>query len=466
TRGGDGVALAAADCVGARAQGGLAGAKGGGSVHRRRQLGAHVVEHRRRRRRAVAAKRVQQLLGGAAVPHAHLHAAAQRGKAGADPMDAEAEEWPREAEEAAGEAVWEAAGEEQGPAASSWGQQQQEQAPLFYNAFIFPQEPQPLYRATQEYACRPSTSCPNTNFLKGVKWSPDGACLLTASDDNWCGPLSVSCPNMRTICTCSERRGYNDADEPTAAYSLAFSPDGARLLGGYNRSIYAFDVSRPGRDYKRVVTHKRKQQESIAGIVSCIAFSPAGEVFAAGTYTGALGVYDARTYELSLLLSGNRGGLTQLMFSADGNYLYTGARQDEQMFCWDVRHTYEALYTMQRDTGRTNQRIQFDIEPCGKHLITGDCSGRVTVFDLQDGSQVDSQCIAQDTINGVAFHPAGLDLLATASGHRRYAEPGGSGDDDDTGPDEPPAPVRSAAAALPPPPRPSNSLMLWRVQCQ
>ena len=26
-------------------------------------------------------------------------------------------------------------------------------------------------------------SCPNTNFLKGVAWSPDGACLLTASED-------------------------------------------------------------------------------------------------------------------------------------------------------------------------------------------------------------------------------------------------------------------------------------------
>jgi hypothetical protein len=26
---------------------------------------------------------------------------------------------------------------------------------------------------------------PNSNFLRGVRWSPDGACLLTASDDNW-----------------------------------------------------------------------------------------------------------------------------------------------------------------------------------------------------------------------------------------------------------------------------------------
>ena len=32
----------------------------------------------------------------------------------------------------------------------------------------------------------------------------------------------------------------------------------------------------------------------------------------------------------------------------------------------------QVLYTMQRDTHSTNQRISFDIEPCGRHLATGD----------------------------------------------------------------------------------------------
>ena len=208
-----------------------------------------------------------------------------------------------------------------------------------------------------------------------------------------------------------------------------------------------------------------------------MAWSPAGDVFAAGTYTGGLGVYDGRTYELLLLLSGTKGGLTQvrgvptcyhtcrgrrapiggndgtfvcaraapvplswllyllassslapppcppalslslptqfppslslslslpqsfpllhthllfstllrtstppqLLFSADGNYLYTGARQDPHMLCWDVRHTYAALYSMERPTAHTNQRVQFDIEPAGRHLLTGGCDGAVLV---------------------------------------------------------------------------------------
>ena len=61
----------------------------------------------------------------------------------------------------------------------------------------------------------------------------------------------------------------------------------------------------------------------------------------------------------------------QVKFSADGNFLYTGARKDPDILCWDVRYTSDIVYSLQRDTADTNQRIQFDIEPVGRHLTTG-----------------------------------------------------------------------------------------------
>ena len=64
-------------------------------------------------------------------------------------------------------------------------------------------------------------------------------------------------------------------------------------------------------------------------------------------------------------------GALQVLFSKDGNFLYTGARRDTCIQCWDIRSTQNALYTIQRDTPTTNQRISFDIEPCGRHLATG-----------------------------------------------------------------------------------------------
>ena len=65
--------------------------------------------------------------------------------------------------------------------------------------------------------------------------------------------------------------------------------------------------------------------------------------------------------------------MIQVKFSADGNFLYTGARKDPEIMCWDVRYTSEVVYTLHRDTADTNQRIQFDIEPVGRHLATGEC---------------------------------------------------------------------------------------------
>ncbi len=111
---------------------------------------------------------------------------------------------------------------------------------------------------------------------------------------------------------------------------------------------------------------------------------------------------------------------TQVTFSPDGNFLYSGARQDSSLFCWDVRATGQALYSLQRNSSDTNQRIGFSIEPSGRTLATGGCDGRVLVFDLRDGSAVGSWAAANDSCNGVDFAPCMNGLLATASGHRRY----------------------------------------------
>eukprot|EP00967_Tisochrysis_lutea_P113869 scaffold181039_cov15-Tisochrysis_lutea.AAC.1 len=66
---------------------------------------------------------------------------------------------------------------------------------------------------------------------------------------------------------------------------------------------------------------------------------------------------------------------------------------------------------LQRDTKSTNQRISFSIEPCGRHLLTGGCSGAV-----RTGNQVDELVIAEgDTVNGCDTHPF-LSLLAVSTG--------------------------------------------------
>jgi len=78
-----------------------------------------------------------------------------------------------------------------------------------------------------------------------------------------------------------------------------------------------------------------------------------------------------------------------------------------------------SINRLYRTADTTNQRIYFDIEPCGRHLATGGQDGMVHVYDLQGGQWVTGFQAAADTVNGFSFHPY-LPFAATSSGHRRF----------------------------------------------
>lgn len=148
---------------------------------------------------------------------------------------------------------------------------------------------------------------------------------------------------------------------------------------------------------------------SYIGIISSIAFCPAHSgLLATGSYSQTTAICREDNMELLYVLHGQQGGVThvssgsqylfaknpcfghqtntlrilflfQVMFSKDGNYLYTGGRKDPYILCWDIRKAAEVVYKLYRSTEDTNQRILFDIEPLGRHLGTG---GQVLFFVL------------------------------------------------------------------------------------
>jgi len=175
--------------------------------------------------------------------------------------------------------------------------------------------------------------------------------------------------------------------------------------------------------------------DGLSGLVSCIDFTPPvtgpTALVAAGSYSGSAALFDPLTGEIAFVLEGHTGGITQVKFGADGNYLYTGARRDGAVRCWDVRYTSDVVYTLERQSKGTNQRIGFSIEPCGRHLASGGEDGWIGVWDLRDGSKVAGFEGAKDVVvNGVEFHPGG-GLLLSASGERRYDVEADDGSDDD-----------------------------------
>ncbi|CAF2070318.1 unnamed protein product [Brassica oleracea var. botrytis] len=325
------------------------------------------------------------------------------------------------------------------------------------------------------------------NFLKGLKWSPDGSCFLASSEDNtlslfylpqdggesngygvtipeedsygasllvnegesvydfcWYPYMSVSDPLTCVFATTTRDhpihlwdsssgelrctyRAYDAMDEITAAFSIGFNPGGNKIFAGYNNSIRVFDLHRPGRDFGQYSTLQKKKEGQAGCILSTLAFSPTNSgMLAVGSYGQTTGIYREDNMELLYVLHGQEGGVTHVQFSKDGNYLYAGGRKDPYILCWDMRKSVEIVYKLYRATENTNQRVFFDIEPCGRHLGTGGQDGLVHMYDLQTGNWVSGYQAASDTVNAFSFHPY-LPMAATSSGHRRFSIP----DDDD-----------------------------------
>ncbi|KAK7836441.1 telomerase cajal body protein 1 [Quercus suber] len=358
-------------------------------------------------------------------------------------------------------------------------QEEQQQQEYSWPVIRFDVPPHRTYHFYNQFRNSPN---PN-NFLKAIKWSPDGSCFLTSSEDNtlrvftlpdngsggdintcsiaadedsyaaklvmnegesvydfcWYPYMSASDPVSCVFASTARDhpihlwdatsgelrctyRAYDAMDEITAAFSIAFNPTGTKIFAGYNKAVRMFDIHRPGRDFKQHST-LQGNKEGQTGIISALAFCPTHTgLLAMGSYSQTTAIYQEDNMELLYVLHGQEGGVTHVQFSKDGNYLYTGGRKDPYILCWDIRKAVDVVYKLYRSSESTNQRILFDIEPLGRHLGSGGQDGFVHIYDLQTGHWVSSFQAASDTVSGFSFHPF-LPMAASSSGHRRFVVP-------------------------------------------
>lgn len=342
---------------------------------------------------------------------------------------------------------------------------------------------------------------PANNTVKGCKWSPDGLCLLTASEEDrqlrlfelpahlmaaaaadgvstggkmdtmaaaaaagagpsgselqpalavregesiydyaWFPGMDSSNPVTCVFASTSREQplhlwdaysgqcrasyvSYNHLDEVTAPHSLAFNPSGARLYCGFDRCVRVFDVSRPGRQCDVRPTCKTKRsRDGLRGLLSCFAFAPDyPDLYACGSFSGTTGLYDERDpSHLIVELEAHGGGVTQLSFSHDGTMLYSAARRDDQIRCWDIRSTCRVLATFRR-AAPTNQKIGFElIDSASSALLTASQDGSVLLYDTTNPQAEPATLLTfGDATNAATRHPS-LPLLAVASGERRF----------------------------------------------
>ncbi|KAI0980939.1 hypothetical protein GJ496_010870 [Pomphorhynchus laevis] len=134
-----------------------------------------------------------------------------------------------------------------------------------------------------------------------------------------------------------------------------------------------------------------------------------------------LGLYSVKDGSEMAILSGHTGGVTHTAFSNDGNYIYTGARKDNRILCWDLRHLDSVLKTYKR-SAKTNQRIYFDINRQDNTLSSGSSDGSIMSW-TNDDREFKHDKAHNDCVNGVSYNPVLPAILISSSGQRKFPVP-------------------------------------------
>ncbi|KAJ5200731.1 hypothetical protein N7491_008462 [Penicillium cf. griseofulvum] len=231
---------------------------------------------------------------------------------------------------------------------------------------------------------------------------------------------------------------------------------GTHFLTGSDSLICLFDVSRTGAQgpvsSMPTIPSKRKQIVGggigMKGIVSALALNPSGDgILAAGTFTRHVGLYSSNgsgellgTFSVART-SANREiggrGVTQLVWSPCGRYLYVAERKSDGILVYDVRVTGQLLGHLRGRKAHTNQRMKVDIVASGSdgshEIWAGGTDGFMRVWRSPEhcagGKDPDWEYkVHDDAVTSTMFHPMGS-VVATCSGQRHFVSDDSSDED-------------------------------------
>jgi WD40 repeat protein/serine/threonine protein kinase len=203
-----------------------------------------------------------------------------------------------------------------------------------------------------------------------------------------------------------ERNSVGFRLPPPAITSIAFSPDGTRIVAASARALGSdggpprldpesslvgvFDVSSGN-----MLTTFTGHRESATSAV----FSPDGQRIASGSLDKTIKVWDANTGAELLTLRGHESRVLSVAYSPDSKWIVSGS-DDGTVRVWDA--STGAGLRILRGHGREVCSVGFS--PDGKRIVS--CSGDTTVR-LWDAATGEEQGILLGAANSAAFSPDG-----------------------------------------------------------
>lgn len=209
----------------------------------------------------------------------------------------------------------------------------------------------------------------HAGFVKSIAFSPDGATLVSGSQDDTLKLWDVK--------SGVERSSLKHTGWKAGVSAVAFSPDGRLLAAGRSdKTIAVWDVA-AGKLLRWLRGH--------AGMVHAVAFSPDGASLASGSSDRTIRFWDVSSGKETGVLDGGKqeGGVQTVAFSPNGRLL--------------VSSSYDAVKVWDVAAGKPLQTIDKALRPAfspdGRMLAAGSAAGgtgNLGLWDVASGKQLRS----------------------------------------------------------------------------
>ncbi|KAH8828723.1 WD40-repeat-containing domain protein [Flagelloscypha sp. PMI_526] len=230
--------------------------------------------------------------------------------------------------------------------------------------------------------------------VRSVAFSPDGLRVVSGSEDNI----------VRIWDTQSGRRRNKLIGHQNYVNSVSFSPDGSRIVSGSDdKSVRIWD-SQSGCQLNKLDGHQNW--------VCSVAFSPENTRIVSGSCDKSVRIWDAHSGQQLNKLKGHQGPVCSVAFSPDGSRIVSGSN-DNSVRIWDAQSGHQ----LNKLKGHQNWVFSVAFSPDGLRIVSGSEDDSVRIWDAHSARQLYKLNGHSDRVYSVAFSPDGSRIVSGSWDH-------------------------------------------------